>query len=81
MTLGNILNEPFVIPGDIQAELHANPQAWHNFQQFSGSYQRIRVAYVDSARNRPVEFQKRLRHFIHMMELNKQFGYGIEKYY
>jgi len=43
---------------------------------------RIRIAFIDGARNRPLEFQKRLRYFVEMTAKNKQFGYGgIEKYY
>ena len=80
-SLDGIITEEFEIPADILQALQANEQAWRNFQQFSGPYQRIRVAYVDGARKRPAEFQKRLKNFIHMMEQNKQFGYGIEKYY
>jgi uncharacterized protein YdeI (YjbR/CyaY-like superfamily) len=80
-SLGDLLDRPFVVPADILGALKANPTAWQNFQQFHGSYRRIRVAYVDGARSRPAEFQKRLKNFIRMMEQNKQFGYGIEKYY
>jgi hypothetical protein len=61
--------------------LQANRQAWQNFQQFSPSYQRIRIAFIDVARSRPDEFNKRLQHFLKMTEKNKQFGYGIESYY
>ena len=50
---------------------------------FSDSYKRIRIAYIDSARNRPDEFKKRLSSFIDKARKNKLikgFG-GIEKYY
>lgn len=80
-TLGDISVEDFEIPSDILQALQANEQAWRNFSQYSGSYQRIRIAFVDTARKRPVEFQKRLKHLIWMSEKNKQFGYGIEKFY
>ena len=56
---------------------------WNNYQQFSDSYKRIRIAYIESARKRQEEFHKRLRHFIQKTKENKQikgFG-GIEKYY
>jgi uncharacterized protein YdeI (YjbR/CyaY-like superfamily) len=72
----------FEIPPDILAPIQSNPQAWANFQAFSDSYIRIRIAFIDAARKRPHEFEKRLRHFIKMTEQNKQFGFGgIEKYY
>lgn len=81
-SLGNILNEKFVIPPDILQVIKANKEAWKNFQKFSNPYQRIRIAYIDGARKRPEEFKKRLRHFIEMTEKNKMFGFGgIEKHY
>lgn len=56
--------------------------AWSNFQSFSDSYKRIRIAYIEGARNRPQEFQKRLRHFVEMTAKNKQFGFGgLQKHY
>lgn len=81
-TLDDILNAEFVIPADILSALKANKKAWKNFQTFSDSYIRIRVAFIDGARKRPGEFQKRLSHFIEMTEKNKLFGFGgIEKHY
>lgn len=79
--LGNTLDEPFEIPPDILEALKANEQAWANFQRYSNRYQRIRIAFIDGARNRPKEFEKRLRYFIEMTEKDKQFGFGIETYY
>ena len=73
--------EDFEYPKDIMAAIHENQKAWENFQKYSGSYQRIRVAYVDSARDRPAEFEKRLKHFIKKTEQDKQFGHGIEDYF
>jgi uncharacterized protein YdeI (YjbR/CyaY-like superfamily) len=81
-TLGDVLNQEFIIPPDILQAIKANDEAWKNFQKFSDSYMRIRVAFVDGARNRPEEFKKRLRHFIEMTGKNKMFGFGgIEKHY
>lgn len=80
-SLGDLLEQKFVYPADIVETLRANERAWANFQKYSGAYQRIRVAYVDNARKRPGEFEKRLRHLIHMTEQDKQFGFGIEDYY
>jgi uncharacterized protein YdeI (YjbR/CyaY-like superfamily) len=51
--LDGISKEAFTIPHDILHALKANTQAWENFQRYSGSYQRIRIAYIDSARKRP----------------------------
>jgi uncharacterized protein YdeI (YjbR/CyaY-like superfamily) len=81
MTLGDILDEEFKIPPDILEILKANDQAWENFQRYSGSYQRIRIAFIDGTRDRPEEYKKRLKHFIEMTEKDKKFGFGIETYY
>jgi len=80
-TIGDISSNQLEIPPDILQALRANEQAWRNFQRYAGSYQRIRVAYVDSARDRPGEFEKRLKHLVRMTEQDKQFGHDIEKYY
>jgi len=81
-TLGDVLNEEFVIPPDILKAIQANQEAWKNFQKFSDSYIRIRIAFIDGARNRPEEFKKRLRYFIEMTEKNKIFGFGgINKHF
>lgn len=79
--LGDILTADYIFPADILDALQSNPQAWANFQAFSGPYQRIRVGFVDSARKRPEEFQKRLTYLLSMTEKGKQFGYGIEKFF
>ena len=81
-TLGVVLNEEFSIPLDILRDIKTNKAAWENFQKFSPEYKRIRIAFIEGARKRPAEFNKRLRYFIEMTEKNKQFGFGgIEKYY
>ncbi len=73
--------EDFEYPADIMAALQENEQAWENFQRYSGSYQRIRIAYIDVARDRSGEYEKRLAHLIKMTAQDKQFGRGIEGYY
>jgi uncharacterized protein YdeI (YjbR/CyaY-like superfamily) len=81
-TIGNILAESFIMPKDILMMIKSNKVAWKNFQHFSPSYKRIRISFIDGARNRPDEFRKRLKYFIKMTERNKKFGFGgIEKYY
>jgi uncharacterized protein YdeI (YjbR/CyaY-like superfamily) len=78
----DLLDEEFEYPEDIIDELKKDPLVWKNYQAFSEPYKRIRVAYVDGARDRPDEFGKRLANFIEKTRLNKKFGYGgIEKYY
>jgi len=77
-----ILAKEFIFPPDIMARIKANKVAWKNFQNFSPAYQRIRVGYVDGARFRPEEFDKRLDYLIKKTAANEQFGFGgIEKYY
>ncbi len=78
----NVLREKFVFPIDIIKAIKANKKAWANYQNFSSAYQRIRIAYIDGARNRPDEFRKRLDNFIKKTEQNRLIGFGgIEKYY
>ncbi len=79
--VSDIVNQPFEFPADIMKELRANKKAWDNFQRYSGAYQRIRIAYIDTARSRPEEYVKRLKNFIKKTEQDKQFGYGIEDFY
>ena len=76
------LKQKFVFPPDIMRTIRADRTAWKNYRRFSPAYQRIRVAFIEGARNRPAEFKKRLAYFIEMTKQNKQYGFGgIEKYY
>jgi len=78
----DIIDEDSVVPSDILDAIKANKVAWKNFQKFSLQYRRIRVAYVEGARDRPDEFKKRLNNLIKLTEKNKQFGFGgIQKHY
>ena len=78
-----IIQAPFVFPEDILEVLKQDDVVWENYQVFSDSYKRIRIAYIDAARGRPEEFQKRLNSFVDKTRRNKLIkGYGgIEKYY
>ncbi len=78
-----ILREEFVFPSDIVNILKEDKVTWENYEKFSDSYKRIRIAYIEGARNRPEEFKKRLGNFLKKTRENKLisgFG-GIEKYY
>lgn len=76
------VGEDFVFPPDILAAVKENQKAWANYLNFSPSYRRIRIAYIEGARKRPAEFKKRLNNFIKTAEQNKPIGFGgIEKYY
>ena len=73
--------EAFEIPADIRAALEAHDGAWEFFSTRSPAYQRIRAAYVDHARKRPDEFEKRLANLVRKSAEGVQFGFGIEDYY
>jgi len=76
------LEKEFSFSVDILDAIKENRKAWENYQNFSPAYQRIRIAYIEGARNRPDEFKRRLNNFIKMSEQNKLIGFGgIEKYY
>jgi uncharacterized protein YdeI (YjbR/CyaY-like superfamily) len=79
----DILGEKFSFPSDIIREIQKDKKSWEHFNNFSESYRRIRISYIDQARIRPEIFQKRLDYFIKNTREGKQikgFG-GIEKYY
>lgn len=78
-----VLSDPFIFPNDITDRLKEDKIVWKNYQHFSDTYKRIRIAYIEAARKRPEEFKKRLNNFINKTKENKTitgFG-GIEKYY
>ena len=82
-TVLDVITAEYVFPQDILDAIRADAAAWENYQGFSEPYKRIRVAYIDAARKRPEEFNKRLRSFIsktHDGKLITGFG-GIDKYY
>ena len=78
-----VIQAQFVFPDDIIDALRQDEAVWENYQKFSDPYKRIRIAYIEAARNRPEEFRKRLDSFIEKTRRNKLIrGYGgIEKYY
>lgn len=78
-----LIQTPYSFPEDILAELRKDATVWCNYSAFSEPYKRIRVAYIDAARKRPGEFQKRLANFIRFTRQNKLIvGYGgVDKYY
>lgn len=78
-----IITAPFVFPEDILHAIREDETTWKNYLAFTEPYKRIRVAYIDAARKRPAEFEKRLKHFIKMTRENKLIvGYGgVSKYY
>ncbi|HPE57032.1 MAG TPA: YdeI/OmpD-associated family protein [Bacteroidales bacterium] len=79
----HLIESEYKFPKDIIAAIKKNREAWANYQNFKASYQRLRVAYIDSARNRPEDYEKRLQNFIKKTAEGKIIkGYGgIDKYY
>ena len=77
-----IISQEFGFPEDIIKELRNDVVVWKNYQSYSDGYKRIRIAYIDSARKRPEEFEKRLQNFIRKTRAEKIIGFGgIEKYF
>lgn len=78
-----IITAPFVFPEDILNAIKCDSVAWENYQKMSDSYKRIRIAYINAAHNRPIEFEKRLKSFIKKTHDGKMItGYGgTDKYY
>lgn len=78
-----IIRAPYIFPNDVIEAIKADAVAWKNYEKTSEPYKRIRIAYIDAARNRPDEFKKRLKSFIKKTHDGKiMMGYGgIDKYY
>lgn len=68
------MKQKFTLAADIVAHLKKEAVTWRNFQRFSKTYQRIRVGWIEGARDRPEVFQQRLRYFLKMTAQNKKFG-------
>ncbi len=82
-TIQEIISKEYLFPLDILDAIKNDETAWKNYTDFSESYKRIRIAYIEGARKRPEEFAKRLTNFIQKTRDNKLisgFG-GIDKYY
>lgn len=78
-----LIETPYEFPPNIIGAIRQDERAWAHYETFSDSYKRIRVAYIDDARNRPEEFEKRLKNFLMKTRQGKMImGYGgIDKYY
>jgi uncharacterized protein YdeI (YjbR/CyaY-like superfamily) len=77
-----LVAKPVRVPPDILAALKADPETWKNFRAFSESYKRIRIGYLEGSRDRPEQFEKRLRNFLKMTKENRLIGFGgIHKHY
>ena len=78
-----LIEAEYVFPEDIISEIRKDPDAWENYQNLPEPYLRIRVAYIDAARERPDEFRKRLDNFISVTSKGRMIGGygGVDKYY
>ena len=65
---------PLAIAPDIAQALQQDRETWRNFQGFPDSYKRIRIAFIEGARERPEVFEQRLRYFLKMTAQNKRYG-------
>lgn len=68
------LDEPFEIPGDIVSALKVDPGVWRTYTEFPELYRRVRVSYIDEARGRDEEFERRLGNFIKKTAAGRMFG-------
>ena len=71
--IGN-LDTPFELPDDIAAALKEHDETWRNYEAFPESYRRIRIGFIEGARNRPEMFRRRLEYFLKMTRANKRYG-------
>ena len=72
--IGSLKTQRLVIAPDVRAALARDPVAWKHFQRFPTAYRRIRLAFVEGARGRPTEFERRLRNLVRRSAKNERFG-------
>ncbi len=72
--IGGLRSPRLTIAPDIRAALERDALAWEHLQRFPSAYRRIRIAFVEGARKRPAEFQRRLDHLVKRSARNEQFG-------
>lgn len=78
-----VIHEKFIFPEEIINRLKEDKTVWKNYQNMPETYKRIRIAYIEAAKDRPEEYVKRLNNFIEKTRANKLIkGYGgVDKYY
>lgn len=72
--LPNMQPESFMIDKDIKARLQEDEQIYQNFINFPELYRRIRIDTIQSYKNEPDTFNKRLDKFIENTRKNKMYG-------
>ena len=65
---------PRRVPDDVRRALVAAPPAWEHFQAFPEAYRRIRLGWIEAARDRPAIFRQRLRYFVQKTQANQRYG-------
>lgn len=73
-TMGKSKANGLAIPSDILRAVRHDKHTWKNFTAFPQSYTRIRIGWIEAARDRPQIFTQRLRYFLNMTAQNKRFG-------
>lgn len=76
--IGELKARRVVVAPDIKAVFEREPIAWRRFQRFPAAYRRMRIAFVEGARRRPAEFEKRLRNPVRKSAKNERFGMILE---
>lgn len=71
--------ESFTIDKDIELRLKEDYQLYQNFINFPDLYKRIRIDTIQSYRNEPDIFNKRLEKFIENTRKNKMYGQWNDK--
>ncbi|MFT4303622.1 MAG: YdeI/OmpD-associated family protein [Candidatus Woesearchaeota archaeon] len=62
------------IPNDILIIIKKDKEIWKHFQSFPEKYKRIRIGWIEDARDRPLMFKQRLNYFLKMTAKNKKYG-------
>ena len=68
------LDAPFAVPDDITERIKVDPDAWRHWAGFPDLYRRVRISYIDEARNRPEEFERRLGNLLRKTAAGEMFG-------
>lgn len=66
--------ESFTIDKDIELLLKADDQLYENFINFSKLYRRIRLDTIQTNKDQPELYNKRLNKFIEQTRENKMYG-------
>jgi uncharacterized protein YdeI (YjbR/CyaY-like superfamily) len=72
--IGSLKTQRLVVAADINAAFERDPIAWKRFSRFPAAYRRIRLAFVEGARDRPAEFRRRLGNLVRKSAKNERFG-------